>query len=141
MNDLNVEACGLFISESHPFLGASPDALLGEETVIEAKCPYVSRFCKINHVTVPYLEEKDGVYSLKQGHPYYCQIQGQLFCANRKYCNLIIYTFTDLKVVYIYRDESFISKMVSTLSDFYNKHFEKVLLDKVLYRNYDKLKH
>lgn len=56
MYDLTVESCGLFISETHPFLGASPDGLLGDETLIEVKCPYTARNMEINPVSVPYLE-------------------------------------------------------------------------------------
>lgn len=77
---------------------------------------------------------------MKKNHPYYCQIQGQLFCANKNYCNLIIYTFISLKVVYVYRDEPFISDMVTKLSTYYENHFKKAILEKVMYKYYNKLK-
>lgn len=35
---LKVEECGLFVSTVYPFLGASPDGLVGEEGLIEVKC-------------------------------------------------------------------------------------------------------
>lgn len=53
---LNVEPCGLFISKDRPYLSASPDGLLGDETVIEIKCPYAARNEEISPTTVPYLE-------------------------------------------------------------------------------------
>lgn len=86
MNDLAVQPCGLFISDSHPFLGATPDGLLGEETIIKVKCPYTARNSKITNFTVPYLEVIDNNYVLKK-NPYYYQIQGQLFCTIR---NIVI---------------------------------------------------
>lgn len=110
----------LFISETHPFLGASPDGLLGEKTL-------------------PYHEIRNGEYHLKKNHPYYYQIQGQLFYTNRKYCNMIIYTFVNTKVVYVYWDEPFILDMINKLNTFYENHFKKAILEKSLYKNYNKL--
>ncbi|XP_045449980.1 uncharacterized protein LOC123658665 [Melitaea cinxia] len=81
---LSVQACGLFISSEYPFLAASPDGLLGEDTIIEVKCPYTARNCKITNVSVPYLERCNGQFLLKKKHPYYAQIQGQLYCSAHK---------------------------------------------------------
>lgn len=125
-----------YLYQTHPFLGASPDGLLGDETLIEVKCPYTARNLEITSTSVPYLEQE---YTLKKNHPYYSQIQGQLLCSDRKYCNLIIYTFESMKIVYVYRDEPFIDNMVSLLDAFYKTHFENALLEKILYRNYEKL--
>jgi hypothetical protein len=44
--DISSEAikdCGLFISEHHPFLAASPDGVIGDDGLIEIKCPYTAR--------------------------------------------------------------------------------------------------
>lgn len=73
------EKCGFFISAEYPFLGASPDGLLGEDTIIEIKCPYSSRKSLINEITVPYLYYNNGELALKKNHPYYAQVQGQLY--------------------------------------------------------------
>ena len=35
--DNTVQQCGLFIAKSHPFLGASPDGLIGRDGAIELK--------------------------------------------------------------------------------------------------------
>ncbi|CAH4030452.1 unnamed protein product [Pieris brassicae] len=41
--NLQVFECRFFISSECPYLGASPDGILGDETIIEVKCPYSSR--------------------------------------------------------------------------------------------------
>ncbi|XP_047039840.1 uncharacterized protein LOC124644478 [Helicoverpa zea] len=137
MYDLIAEPCGLFISKERPHLAASPDALLGSETTIEIKCPYASRSQNITSTSVPYLYEIDGILNLKKNSPYYYQIQGQLYCTNRKYCNLVIYTYIDLKVVYVYRDEQFIKEMLLKLDNFFENYYKGELLNKYLYYNYE----
>uniref|UniRef100_A0A2A4J5H1 SWIM-type domain-containing protein n=1 Tax=Heliothis virescens TaxID=7102 RepID=A0A2A4J5H1_HELVI len=137
MYDLIVLPCGFFVSQERPYLGASPDALLGSDTIIEIKCPYTSRFKQIDPVTVPYLILNGNNLCLKPNTPYYYQIQGQLYCSGRKYCNLIVYTFKDLKVIYVYRDENFINYMLSKLDEFFNNYFKPEIFKKYLYYNYD----
>ena len=34
-----VEPCGLFVDTSKPFLAASPDGVVGQDAVVEVKCP------------------------------------------------------------------------------------------------------
>lgn len=34
-----VEACGLFVDSDKSFLAASPDGVVGEDAVVEVKCP------------------------------------------------------------------------------------------------------
>ncbi|CAG5058354.1 unnamed protein product [Parnassius apollo] len=133
---LDVKECGLFINKEKPYLGASPDGLLGNNTIIEVKCPYSTWYGSINPVNVPYLCLENGELQIKKTHPYYYQIQGQLFCTNREFCNLIIYTYKDLQVVYITKDERFIAEMVKKLDLFYKNYFEEAVLNKYLYKYY-----
>lgn len=134
-----IDRCGLCISETHPFLAASPDGLLQNETVIEVKCPFVPRRCPITPNTVPYLYYSNNELKLKPKHNYYTQIQGQMFCTNRKYGNLVVYTFVDMAVIYVERDEEFITDMVCKLTSFYENHLRPAVLDKHLYKNYDSI--
>lgn len=52
---LSVQKCGLHISLKWPYLDASPDGLLGSESIIEVKCPYSVRHREVTSRTVPYL--------------------------------------------------------------------------------------
>ncbi|GFU98728.1 yqaJ domain-containing protein [Trichonephila clavipes] len=39
-----VKICGLFVDKDKPFLCASPDGLVGDDGLIENKCPYSAIF-------------------------------------------------------------------------------------------------
>ncbi|XP_025194234.1 uncharacterized protein LOC112593869, partial [Melanaphis sacchari] len=41
--NFTVKPCGLFIDTEFPYLAASPDGLIGEDSVIEIKCPFSAR--------------------------------------------------------------------------------------------------
>lgn len=135
-HNLLIEPCGIFISLEKPHLAASPDGLLGTETIIEIKCPYASRYQAINPTSVPYLELVNQTLKLKKTSPYYFQVQGQLYCSGRSYCNMIIYTYKDLKVVYIEKDNYFISSVLAKLDCFYNNYFKSALFENHIYFNY-----
>lgn len=135
LNSVHCQPCGIFVSKSLPFLSCTPDAIIDENTLLEVKCPYVSREKVINEVTVPFLKSIDGQLTLDRKHNYFYQVQGQLFCSNRNVCKFVVYTFKDLVTVNIERDDEFISTMVSQLTDFYNGYFRENYLNKYLYRN------
>ena len=79
---------GFFISDTHPFLGASPDGLVDEDKIVEVK--------KIVLKEGESLEDgmcRLGIYKrfeqqlvLNNSHKYCYQIQQQLFCAKRSIC-------------------------------------------------------
>ena len=84
---LAVDKTGLWLNSSG-CLGASPDGLVGEECLIEVKCPYKHR----NSTGQEILEDpnycfeiNDGEITIKATHPYYHQLQGQLHIGNRKW--------------------------------------------------------
>ncbi|CAH2084538.1 unnamed protein product [Euphydryas editha] len=126
-------------SKERPYLAASPDGLLGSQTLIEVKCPYASRFKNITPNTVPYLFKENSDLQLKTNSPYYYQIQGQLYCTGRDFCNLIVYTFKDLKVIFVSRNDAFIVNMLMNLDSFYENYFKEVIFNKYLYYNYERI--
>lgn len=78
------------------FLGASPDGLVGMNHIVEVKCPWkfrnkvLSTEIENDHSYIVY-KENDQILVNKQ-HPYWDQIQGQLYLTNRKFCCLVIWT-------------------------------------------------
>ena len=59
---------------------ASPDGLVGEDSVLEAKCPYTHRDLTIEEAIKTsnfYLKKKDGEMVLKRSHVYWHQVQGR----------------------------------------------------------------
>lgn len=137
-NQIKCDECGLFVMKSHPYIGASPDRLLGTETVVEVKCPYTSRDREINAITVPYLvTDESNNLTLKKSHQYYYQVQGQMMVTDRKFCDFIVYTFQGLLRISIARDEQFISEMLPKLTNFYSSYLLPAILDKYIYKHYD----
>ena len=129
-----VERCGLAVCQDYPFLGASPDGLVGGDICVEIKCPYSVRSLNVTKENMPFLNEK----GLKKSHDYYYQVQGQLLCTNRSICHFCIFTFADFRVFEIERDDDFIADMVDKLKAFYVNHFKPALLEKHVYRHYSR---
>lgn len=137
LKKLEVSACGTFISKPHPFLASSPDGLVGEEATLEIKCPYSARNQKISTQTVPYLFmcENDNCWKLNSQHNYHYQIQGQMYCAEKRKAYFVVYTIEDIVVLEIERDDNFIDSMVARLENFFVEHFQQAVLNRFLYRN------
>ena len=138
LTNTKTRECGLFVSAQNPMLGASPDRIVNDKLLVEVKCPYVARNREISSSTVPYLKFINDELVLDVNHSYYYQIQGQLYCAEREYCDLVVYTFKDIKVIRILRDDNFIENMIEKLIDFYNNHFKDTIVEKYLFRDYNR---
>ena len=133
--NVKVKSCGITVSRTHPFLGASPDGIVNKDLIVEVKCPFSAINKEISSVTVPYLKDVNGKLKLSAKHPYYYQIQGQLFCSERKYCDLIVYTLTDIKYIRVHKNEDFISQMLLKLEHFFENYFKTELLKKLYYKD------
>lgn len=75
---VEVKTCG-FITDDAGLVGCSPDRLVGEDGLLEVKCP-------LPHTHVEYLLEGNLYMDYLQ------QVQGQLFITGRKWCDLISYS-------------------------------------------------
>ena len=102
-------------------LAASPDGLIGDDTVVEVKCPFTARTKPIDATTIDFLTlDQNGSLTLKTDHNRFYQIQGQLFCTGHQHCRFIVYTFKGIKAIDIARDEEFMQDMVQNLLEFYS---------------------
>ena len=123
---LDVLPCGLFIDKNYSYLAASPDGLVGQDALLEVKCPYTQRESKISTAPhlFPMLENKDGQLTLKTNHDHYYQIQGQLNICKKKFCYYVIYTSVDIHVEKIPVDcKFFAEKMLPQLTEFWDSHY------------------
>ena len=123
----HVKKCGLFISDSHPFLAASPDGLVGEDSLVEVKCPFSGKDEPIMPgPQFPFLHTN---MSLKHEHNFYMQIQGQLFVTKRKVCYFVIFTFhkeNGLHFQQVPYDETFCEEeLIPKLEKFYEEDFQR----------------
>ena len=98
---MNLEPCGLFIGATYQYLEASSDGLVGEDAIVEIKCPmnlrsYATISDTVADKKLPHLISKDKRMSLKQAHSYYCKVQGQLHVANKMQCIFITWSPEEL---------------------------------------------
>lgn len=104
-------------------VGCSPDGLIGKDGVLEIKCPYDST----NHVRALETKEVPKIYIP--------QVQGQLMCLERKWCNFVSYDprFKDIskRIIFIPvdRDEEYIKMLSDRINQF--KTIVKSILEKI----------
>lgn len=72
-----VEEVGFIMHPNYSFTGASPDGLIGKDGIVEIKCPNTATHIEAILGDVP--------------KRYYTQIQWQLECAERQWCDYVTY--------------------------------------------------
>ena len=121
-----VKPTGLWLYPNGIF-GASPDGLIYETPhatnpagIIEVKCPYSMRNVKLLmdewHYHLKYLDINN---KLKQFHQYYHQVQGTMVAVNVPWCDFVIWTPNNMKIMRIHRDSYWEKKYIAKLEDFY----------------------
>lgn len=107
-NMVEVKQIGFAILESNPIVGGSPDGLVGDDGIIEIKCPDSNTF-------TGYLLGD----SIVKG--YMAQIQGNLWILDRSWCDFIVYDprviREDLRIhiMRVDRDDEYISKIAQAV--------------------------
>lgn len=122
---VKVQESGLFVHPKYPYLGTSPDGLVGENGLIEIKCPAKHEWknatpeqCADDSNFYCYIDS-DGQFCLKRTHKYFFQVQGQLALTSRKWCDFVVWTLKGLAIHRIYFDELFWNDMQTKLKSFY----------------------
>lgn len=79
-------------------MAASPDGLIGEDSILEVTCPssikeYTPKKA-FNLGKLSYMEvgNKRGELVLKRNYVFYYQVQGQLNISEKKYCYFVVWT-------------------------------------------------
>ena len=130
---LTVDTCGLFVSHENPWLAASPDGTVCDPNdasqplgLVEIKNPHSARHMTLseacdNSTFCLEKREKDGqvTYRLKRRHDYYYQIQCQLYCVDREWCDFVLRTDKDLHIERIDRDSTWWKGQLPKLHTFY----------------------
>ncbi len=130
---ITVQECGLYVNPNFPYLGASPDGIIGDDTVVEIKCPYAGREEKIQPGTFfPYVKLCNGEIILSETSNYFYQIQGEMLLSGRKKCKFVIFTFVDIKIINVDLNEDFCNSiLIPKLSLFYENHYRQYLASKL----------
>ena len=93
---------GLIIKTNQSWLCASPDGLLkNENSCLEIKCPFT---CENSKIQVDYIKDN----KLVRNHPYFTQVQLQMYCSNSDLCYFFVYSSHDYLLVPVHRDEDFL---------------------------------
>jgi YqaJ-like viral recombinase domain len=107
---LTVQQTGLWLHHTG-VLGASPDGLIPDlSATVEVKCPYSARektiaeACALNNFFL--IMDENGTPSLRQNHPYFDQIQGQMYICGAVKCYFVVYTTKELCVIEINKDDN-----------------------------------
>ena len=122
-DSITVGPCGFLVSETHPFLGATPDGTIYDPLnfnqpfgFLEVKCPYSHRnrtsieassfpgFCCTSHLVS---QTNTQVLQLRQNHIYYAQVQGQMAVGGRMWCDFVIFTTKGISVERITYDDNY----------------------------------
>ena len=92
-----IKQCGLFVSKTHQFLGASPDGIF-EDHLVEIKCPFILKDSEPTNFSNLTKQQKwsfcctltaSGL-KLKKNHKYYGQVMCQMFCTGYRKTMFII---------------------------------------------------
>ena len=118
--------------DSSGILGASPDGIVDDETVLESKCPYTERNLTIEEALnstsfcLKKIESGQG-YALKKDHVYWDQVQGQMYLSRRKFCFFVVWTTKDVAVLKIERDDTWAANIPHLIKFYYDYIFPKIV--------------
>lgn len=102
-----VEDVGFFVHPEHDWLGASPDGFVGDDAVIEIKCPYSSR--------------NSGEFkSITEQPHYYAQIQYEMFCTGRTKTHFYQWSEHGTQLETIEFNQAYIDETLPKLKAFYD---------------------
>lgn len=115
-----VEVKQICFAELDEYSGCSPDGLVGEDGMIEIKCPLDSTFFEY------YITRK-----IK--NDYMSQMQYGMYICDRKWCDYVVYNENfpkqDFMIIKrVLRDEEYINKIKANLEIFINKAKDKLLM-------------
>ena len=100
---LRISNCAFFVSAEHPFLGASPDALIyctccGQGTIAlcASETSLQEAADKTKHLCLN--ELPDGKFQLRHDHGYFYQCQLQMFVTGRSFCDFVVWTPREIHI-------------------------------------------
>lgn len=123
-----IKPVGLCVDENDPYIAASPDGLIEDDSIIEIKCPFsaiteVNMLEAVKNGKISFCQiENEKCVTLKTNHDYYYQIQTQLHVTKRTKCYLFIFTNNWSYNIIISYDVNFWNTKIKLQLDlFYNE--------------------
>ena len=94
--------------------------------LVEYKNPYsvrdksIDEACRCKNFCLQKKENNDEIqYTLKKRHDYYYQVQCQMYCNEREWCDFVLCTENDIHVERIYRNTKWWDEQLPILKSFY----------------------
>lgn len=112
-----VNQCGYIINTDFKYAGYSPDGLIGEEGMLEIKCPlHVEYIRSICEKEIP--------------KNYYAQMQWGLLLSDRKWCDYVVYNpdfnLKKIQIQRVERDEKVLNTMKSNYFTYENEIEQRI---------------
>jgi hypothetical protein len=126
-----VKPTGIWLHQSG-VIGASPDGLVGDDSLVEIKCPFSKRLDTIEEAVADrtfYVQMLDESYILKEDHPYYHQVQGALHLTNRETAYFCVWTTKSFLILPIQKDVEWANENLNILQKFYKEQMLPRLLE------------
>jgi putative phage-type endonuclease len=113
-----VEECGFVSHPTIEMAGASPDGLVGDDGLIEIKCPNTATMI-------------DVLLTGTVASKYNTQMQFQMACTGRQWCDYVVFdprmpAKAQMFIKRVARDEAFIAEMEAEVTKFLGEVAEKV---------------
>lgn len=131
--NLFVSPSGFHIDPDYPYLGASPDGSVYDPSdsqqpfgFLEVKCPYsVKQMSPVEACSSPgffcVLDPVTCKPKLKESHPYFAQVQGQMGLGGRFWCDFVVYTEKCISIQRIPFNEAYWKNtLLPKLTSFYD---------------------
>lgn len=110
---LEVVETGFHIKNGADWLGASPDGLVGDDAVLEIKCPYGAR--------------NTGIFKdISEQLHYYAQMQIEMFCAEKQKCYFYQWSEKASSITVIDYNQYWINENLPKLELFYKQYLKEI---------------
>ena len=102
-----VQPVGLFIHKDYDWLAGSPDGFVGEDGMVEIKCPFYHK--------------KDGSPRVHAAVPihYWCQVNALLEITEREWCDYVSWTPEGMRTLRVPRDKEAFDFLLNYYGQFY----------------------
>jgi putative phage-type endonuclease len=105
-----------FVSPEHDWIGATPDAFVGDDALAEIKCPYGKRKA----------ESSDDFKLISEQMHYYAQVQIEMLCTGLSKCYFYQWTPTGVsKLEIVERDQAWLDENIPRLREFIDEYHRR----------------
>lgn len=111
----SVQSCGFIVHPEHEWLGASPDGLIGDDAVMECKCPYGQR------------DKNPPAFKSAAEQPHYlAQIQIEMACTKRSQCHFWQWSPYGTRLEVLRIDHGWLADAITKLRAFYDLYLSEL---------------